>query len=108
MAPPVNGDDGSIASTATVSPAARATRSTALVSVDLPAPGRSGDAHGVGVPTVAVGEAADGPSLVAAALHEGEEPSQRRAIAGARCGEQVGRVVGHRGDPTDGQAGGVS
>ena len=39
IAPPVNGDDGSTASTATDSPEARTTRSTALVRVDLPAPG---------------------------------------------------------------------
>ena len=39
MAPPENGDDGSIASTATRSPSARTTSTSALVSVDLPAPG---------------------------------------------------------------------
>jgi hypothetical protein len=39
MAPPVKGDDGSIASTATSSPAPRMIESSAFVSVDLPAPG---------------------------------------------------------------------
>jgi len=39
MAPPENGDDGSIASTATVAPVARMCPTSALVSVDFPAPG---------------------------------------------------------------------
>ena len=39
MAPPVNGDDGSMASTATSSPSERSRPMTAEVSVLLPAPG---------------------------------------------------------------------
>jgi hypothetical protein len=39
MAPPVNGDEGSMASTATCSPRPRSSPISALVSVDLPAPG---------------------------------------------------------------------
>ena len=38
-APPVNGDDGSTASTATRLPRARNARTSALVTVDFPAPG---------------------------------------------------------------------
>ena len=45
MAPPVNGDDGSMASTATRSPRRAASPISALVSVDLPAPGDPGDAR---------------------------------------------------------------
>jgi hypothetical protein len=39
IAPPENGEDGSIASTATRSPADRTVVTSALVSVDFPAPG---------------------------------------------------------------------
>ena len=41
MAPPENGDDGSMASTATVTSSARMRPTSALVRVDLPGPGRA-------------------------------------------------------------------
>ena len=86
IAPPVNGDDGSIASTRHPSSSPGASRlMRALVSVDLPEPGEPV------MPTV-VGLAAQrmrGPrpttrAGLASALDEREEPGQRTPIAGAR------------------------
>ena len=84
MAPPVNGDDGSMASTATARrprhgpPAARAGEGR------LAGARRAGDADGVGVAAERVGEAADGAGRVAAPLDERQEPGQGRPVAGTR------------------------
>ena len=100
MAPPVNGDDGSMASTATSWPCARRWPMSALVSVDLPAPGRAGEPDGVGLAAERVGAGgrprgpARRPARSATAggpAPPGRRPGRRRA---ARLGIGVRRAAG--------------
>ena len=67
---------------------------SALVSVDLPAPGAPVMPDGVGPAAEGVGQAADVPRRFAAALDQRQQPGQRGPVAGP--GAPSSRRAGRR------------
>ena len=91
IAPPVNGDDGSTASTATSSPSAAEVRDQRRRERALAGTRRAGQADRVGVAGPWRGEPSDLARRVAAALDEREQPGLGAAVALPRGGEEVAR-----------------
>ena len=111
MAPPENGEEGSTASTPTRPPSARTAAISRSVRVDLPAPGRAGDADDVvDVGARAEGELADLASRLAAPLDQGEQPAERTPCRPARAASSSAagsRRLGGRGLRRSGRTGGT-
>ena len=98
-APCVNGEDGSTESTPTVRPASRRAFVSAPISVDLPTPGRSGEADDLGLPGVGIDLAHELPALGAVVLDERDRARERAAVAveQALCERRLGhRARNHR------------
>ena len=95
IAPPVNGDDGSMASTATSSVGrAQVADRAALVSVLLPEPGAPVSPTVYAVASCGRGEAPDLAGVVAAALDERQQAGERRPVAARQRGvEQLAPVA---------------
>ena len=100
MAPPLNGDDGSIASTATGRRSGRISLHTALVSVDFPAPGAPVMPDGVGVPAARVDDRGHRSSRLrrpaprsTAGAPERSAPIGRREHCGLGQRRAVGRCI---------------
>ena len=80
-APWVNGEDGSIESTATSRSASRRSLVSAPISVDLPTPGRPGEADDRGPARVRVDLADELPALGVVVLDQRDRPRQRALVA---------------------------
>ncbi len=113
MAPPENGDDGSMASTATWSLPSRPRRPRPVDQLvgegGLAGPRRPGDPHGVGLSGRPVGDAGHRPGTVAAAFDQGQQPGQRDPVARTGGLEQRRRIGtsagGHGGRSVSGDGG---
>ena len=104
IAPPVNGLDGSTASTPTRCPRPRSTRTSSLVSVDLPTPGEPVSPMICAWPVWGARTAATSRQALVAVLDQADQPGDRAVITGPGPLDQRLDVLLHRA-VTPGQTG---